>query len=150
MRFLVCTVLLCITTMAFAGDGSHAEYVGGTVAAIEQRSDGRMRTTDEQFFVFEGSKARVAIPYDRINLLEYGQNVGRRYVAAVLISPIFLISKSRQHFLTVGYTDDDGKQQALVFRVGKGDIRMVLVTLEARTGRKVQYQDTEARKAGKG
>jgi hypothetical protein len=34
--------------------------------------------------------------------------------------------------------------------VDKGDIRSVLVSLEARTGRKVQYQDDEARKAGKG
>jgi hypothetical protein len=38
----------------------------------------------------------------------------------------------------------------VVFRVEKGDIRSVLVGLEARTGRRVEYQDDEARKAGKG
>jgi hypothetical protein len=69
---------------------------------------------------------------------------------AALLSPMFLLSKSRQHFLTVGYTDADGHQQAMVFRVAKGDVRTVLVSLEARTGVKVQYQDLEARKAGKG
>jgi hypothetical protein len=37
-----------------------------------------------------------------------------------------------------------------VFRVDKGDIRSVLASLEARTGRRVEYQDQEARKAGKG
>jgi hypothetical protein len=35
-----------------------------------------------------------------------------------------------------------------VFRVGKGDIRPVLAALEARTGRRVEYQDDNARKNG--
>jgi len=48
--------------------------------------------------------------------------------------------------LTIGYTDQ-GKQQALVFRVDKSAIRATLATLEARTGLKVTFQDQEARKA---
>jgi len=59
------------------------------------------------------------------------------------------MSKKRTHFLTVGYEDDHGHQQALVFRVSKGDIRALLACLEARTGRKVEFQDVEARKGGK-
>jgi hypothetical protein len=61
-----------------------------------------------------------------------------------------LLSKARKHFVTLGYVDAEGKQQVLVFQVGKGDIRSVLAGLEARTGRRVEYQDDEARKAGKG
>jgi len=76
--------------------------------------------------------------------------VSRRYAAAILISPVLLLSKSRKHFLTIGYTDPDGRQQALVLRVEKGDIRSVLAGLEARTGRRIEYQDAEARKAAKG
>jgi hypothetical protein len=38
----------------------------------------------------------------------------------------------------------------LIFRVEKADVRGVLVSLEARTGRKITFQDDEARKAGKG
>jgi len=34
--------------------------------------------------------------------------------------------------------------------VEKGDVRVVLASLEARTGVKVTFQDEEARKAGKG
>ena len=55
-----------------------------------------------------------------------------------------------QHFLTVGFQDDDGHQQALVFKVSKNDIRLTLVALEARTGQTVRFQDEEARIAGKG
>jgi hypothetical protein len=71
-------------------------------------------------------------------------------LTAVLISPLFLLSKKRQHFLTVGYSDEEGRQQAMIFRVNKDDIRAMLVSLEARTGRKVEFQDDDARKAGKG
>ena len=146
----VCVALLASACVCLAAEGGRVEYVGGTVQGLEEKTGGRVRTTDEQFFVFDAHRGRVAIPYDRINLLEYGQKVDRRYLIAAVISPMFLLSKSRQHYLTVGYADDTGHQQAMVFRVQKGDIRMVLVTLEARTGRKVQYQDDEARKAGKG
>ena len=37
-----------------------------------------------------------------------------------------------------------------MFRVDKNDIRATLVSLEARTGQRIQYQDEEARKAGQG
>ena len=105
---------------------------------------------NEQFLVFATGKASWRVPYERINLLEYGQKVDRRILAAVLISPLFLLSKKRQHFLTVGYEDEEGRQQAMIFRVDHNDIRSMLVSLEARTGRKVQFQDDEARKSGKG
>jgi len=124
--------------------------VGGTISQIPQGCAGRAQTTDEQFFVFYSRGATWRVPYDTIDLLEYGQKVDRRYLAAVIISPLFLLSRSRAHFLTVGYTDENGRHQALIFRVNKDDIRGALVSLEARTGRRVEFQDEEARKAGKG
>jgi hypothetical protein len=60
-----------------------------------------------------------------------------------------LLSKSRKHFVTLGYTGSEGQQQALVFQVEKGDIRTVLASLEARTGRRIEYQDDEARKGNR-
>jgi hypothetical protein len=100
--------------------------------------------------VFQAKSLSLQVPYARINLLEYGQKVNRRYAMAVLVSPILLLSKARKHFLTVGYTDPQGQQQALVFQVNKDDVRSVLVALEVKTGLRVQFQDEEARKAGKG
>ena len=136
--------------MASAADGFPADYIGGTLSSMNTKTDGVLKTSDENFLAFRAKKNQVRITYSKINLLEYGQKVDRRYAMAFLISPVFILSKSRQHFLTVGYTDDEGRQQAMVFKVSKGSIRSVLVGLEARTGLKVQYQDGEARKAGKG
>ena len=64
-------------------------------------------------------------------------------------SPLFVLTKKRDHYVTVGFELEDGQQQALLFRVDKDDVRPLLVSLEARSGRKVSYQDDEARKAGK-
>lgn len=145
--------MLCLVVCAAVsagGKGGHAEYVGGTIAQIPDGCSGTVAAVDEQYFVFYSKKASWRVPYEKINLIEYGQKVDRRYVAAVLISPLFLLAKKRQHFLTVGYADDDNRQQAMIFRVSKDDIRMMLVSLEARTGRKVEFQDDDARKGGKG
>lgn len=130
--------------------GGSAEYVGGTIAQIPPGCAGIVQAVDQEYFVFYAKNASWRVPYDRINLLEYGQKVDRRYIAAVLVSPLFLLAKKRQHFLTVGYSDEQGHQEAMIFKVNKDDIRAVLVVLEARTGRKVEFQDDDARKAGKG
>ena len=148
-RFVLLLVLAAGAAWA-GGKGSHAAYMGGTIAEIPEGCSGRMEAMDERFLVFATGKASWRVPYERINLLEYGQKVDRRVLAAVLISPLFLLSKKRQHFLTVGYEDEEGRQQAMIFRVDHNDIRSMLVSLEARTGRKVQFQDDEARKSGKG
>jgi hypothetical protein len=111
---------------------------------------GVLNTREDEVFLFETKGVTVQVPYDKINVVEYGQRVGRRYAEAVLLSPIFLLAKTRKHYLTVGFTDDRGRQQAMVFLVGKGEIRTMLVCLEAKTGRKVEYQDDDARRAGKG
>jgi hypothetical protein len=124
--------------------------VGGTVEQLQPGADGQIHTTNAYSLLVTTSKLAIGVPYKRINLIEYGQNVNRRIGMAIIVSPLFLLSKSRKHFLTVGYTDDEGQQQAMVFRVEKGNIRAVLASLEARTGLRVQYQDEEARKAGKG
>ena len=144
--------LLFLASALWAGNvsGSHAEYLGGTRPDIPSNSSGEIRTTDQVFLVFVSKKVEVKVPYERVNLLEYGQTVSRRYVEAVVLSPLLLLAKKRQHFLTIGFQDDNGQQQAMVFKVDKQDIRLALVSLEARTGQKVQYQDEEARIAGKG
>lgn len=143
-------MLLCSFVALAARSGSRAEYIGGTRADIPEKNTGEIKITDEIYFEFLSKHTEVKVPYERINLIEYGQKVDRRYLAAVVISPLFLLAKKREHFLTVGFQDDDGKQQAMVFRVDKNDVRLTLVALEARTGQQVQYQDEEARIAGKG
>jgi hypothetical protein len=159
--------LLFAATVQFcwAGVGSHdTMYVGGTVD-IKQGTEGKSFTNDEKTFLFEYTiktdKERwsqpgtwtftesLAIPYERMDSLEYGQKVGRRIGLAVMVNPLFLLSKKRKHFLTIGYTDQNDKQQTVVLELGKDVVRATLATLEARSGRKIEYQDEEARNSGR-
>jgi hypothetical protein len=148
VRGILAALWLVLPVVALAQ--SKAEYVGGTAPQMTIGSEGSLQVNDERYFAFYSTKSNVRVGYDQINLIEYGQQVSRRIGYAIVISPLFMLTKSRKHFLTLGYMAEDGKQQALVFRVDKNDIRATLVSLEARTGLKIEYQDEEARKAGKG
>jgi len=125
------------------------EYAGGTIPVVDAGVSGSIFLGDDHYLAFYSKKSQFRVPYSEVNLLEYGQQVDRRLGLAIVISPLFIMSKSRKHFLTIGYTDEFGRQQAIVFRVDKNTIRTTLVSLEARTGRRIEYQDEEARKAGK-
>ncbi len=154
MRRLI-SALLVVTLLspsaAFAVDGKKAAYAGGTVAGIRQQAEGTFQTSDPERLRFDAGKhGGLEIPYKNITGLEYGQKAGRRVAVAVLISPLALFSKKRNHFLTVTYTDASGAEQAAVFELGKDIIRTSLKVLEVRSGREIEYQDEDARKSGLG
>jgi hypothetical protein len=82
-----------------AGDASeHVHYIGGTISALPGKTDGYVNTRQEDVFLFQTKGVTVQIPYDKINVLEYGQRVSRRYVEAILLSPVFLLSKTKKHY----------------------------------------------------
>ncbi len=150
-RFSIALLVVSLTATSLAGGrGGKVEYVGGTVAELTEGPKGQLITTNDEHLIFQSKKVLYVVRWEGINLVVYGQKASRRYALAAAISPLLLMSKSRRHYLTLGYTDEEGDQQALVFRVDKNDIRMMLVCLEARTNLPVEYQDDEARRAGKG
>ena len=151
LALTICFSAICIPL--FAGIPSHkAVYIGGTVKGLKENIEGIMSTKKDgkQLFFDYNKKDQFAIPYDRVDSLEYGQKAGRRVGLAIAVTPIALLSKKRRHYLTINYTDADDKQQAAVFELGKDIVRVTLSSLEARTGRKIEYQDEEARNSSKG
>ena len=150
---MIRTALVALTTLVLAAPSVAAErgfktqFVGGTVPELPMKSDVVIYLAAADSLRLEYGKSALAIPCQKITAIEYGQSVSRRYAAAVLISPVLLLSKSRKHFVTVGYVDSQEHQQVMVLRVDKGDIRPLLAALEARTGRRVEYQDEDARKS---
>jgi hypothetical protein len=148
---LVLCLLILFSISTEAGlDSKKAMYIGGTVTSIKEQTEGKASTNDEKVFLFVYKEGRLTIPYDRVNDLEYGQKAGRRLGLALTISPWLLFSKKRKHFLTIGFQDENDKQQAAVFEIGKDIVRTTLASMEARTGKKIDYQDDEARKSGLG
>lgn len=79
--------------------------------------------------------------------------LGAAIGTTALLGPIGLVtlfSKKRKHFLTVGYKDAEGMDQVAVFELGKDIVRTTLPIIEKRSGKTLEYQDDEARKASKG
>jgi len=154
MRRLIAASLSAFLLLAIPVEAGLASkktmYVGGTLTAIKEHAEGVCSTNDEKTFVFDYKEGKLNVPYSRINDLEYGQKAGRRLGLALTVSPWLLLSKKRKHFLTIGFQDENDKQQAAVFELGKDIVRTTLASLEARTGKKIDFQDEEARKSGVG
>lgn len=144
-------MLFVLASLLQARDnGNRVLYVGGTVPGIPNKSSARIDLHQDDALKLSVRGDLFVVPYKNVTTLEYGMRMSRRYIEAALISPMFLLGKKKTHFLTIGYTDTQGNQQAMVLEVGKDDIRVLLVSLEAKTGKVVEFQDEEARKAGKG
>lgn len=163
VRFLLIASLLS-PSLALALDSKGAAYFGGTVStfvAAKEPVEGMLDTRTEDALGFKASDKpyagqSVSIPYDSIIDLEYGQKAGRGIGAAVgtaiLLGPLGLLtlfSKKRKHYLTVGFKDAQGKDQVAVMELGKDIVRTTLAVVETRSGKKIEYQDDEAKKSGK-
>jgi hypothetical protein len=158
-------LLLALGTEAtgIASVGSkEAAYFGGTVTAFagaRNPIEGHIDTANESVLAFSATDKpfigqAVSIPYASVIDIEYGQKAGRRVGAAigysVLLGPVgllTLLSKKRNHYLTVGYHGTDGKDQVVVFEIGKDIIRTTLAIVEARSGKKIVYQDADAQRS---
>ncbi len=140
MSFLLPTVLLA------AVRGKEVMYVGGTIKAVPEATEGLLDTDNEKALVFKSPKGQFEIPYEKITSLEYGQKAGRRLGVALVITVWALFSKKRRHFLTIGFTDDQDKPQGVVLEIPKGYTKTTLTIVEVRSGRKVEYESEEARK----
>jgi hypothetical protein len=157
IRFLSVLMIVVFTADVSPAsvDSKKAEYIGGTVNAIPANTQAVLDLSGESAMDFKWKSGDWNIPYVSVTSLEYGQHAGRRVgatVGAALALGVFalpiLLSKKRRHYLTIGFTDSDGKPQAAIFEIGKDAIRSSLTVLETRTGKKMDYEDDEARKAG--
>ncbi len=167
-RAILLSLCFCLflPSVALAGLGSKkTAYQGGTTKdkdfpGAKGPVEGNLNTSGEDALKFEYKWSKAAkvygIPYKDFIDIEYGQKAGRRVGAsigtALLLGPIglfLLFSKKRRHFVTIGYKEGD-KEQVAVFELGKDIVRTTLPILEARSGKKIEYQDEEAKKASKG
>lgn len=144
-RFLVC---LMVPLSMLGGIGSRdTVYVGGTLPSIKAGTEGRSSTGDDKAWLFTYEGGQLAIPYQRISRLEYGQRAGYRVALAIVaLNPAAAFVKKKRHFLTINFTDDARTEGAAVFELGKDIIQSSLQALQARSARPVVYTDKGARK----
>jgi len=127
--------------------------MGGTENQIKDSTEGRASAKDEKSFVFEYIRRELNNSVDQVNDTEYGQKAGRRLGVAIMVTPLALFSKKRKHYLSIGWKDErdeQDKQHAAIFELGKAVVRTTLATIEARTERAGRSSGRRARKSGMG
>ena len=148
-RTLGCLLIAVLLSPAslFAGiDKQAAMYLGGTVKEIPEQTEGRLDFAQNDRMIFRWKDRSWELPYKQIKSLEYGQKQGMRVGVAIAVSVLALFSRKRRHFLTLGFEDAQGVKHAALIEIGKAKVKASLAILEARTGLKVEYESSEARK----
>jgi hypothetical protein len=143
------TAAVMLPTTLWALGSSKAMYVGGTITAkIPEKTEGTLDTTSREKLIFIADKGKgvAELPYKLIDGFEYGQKASHRIKTALLLTPWSLFSKKRRHYLSFIWKDEEGNDQGVVLELGKDLLRPTVMVLEARTGKKVVFQDEEAQK----
>ena len=127
-----------------SGKFDHAEYMQATASGQKKAApavkgnlsfDAEKKSID---FLDQKGAAVFSIKYDSIKTILYEQTSKPRYAEAVLISPLFLFSHSKKHFLTIQYTDATGTGQFVIVHLDKKNAREAVAAAEAQTGKKVE------------
>jgi hypothetical protein len=138
---------------AFAGDAEisggvlkfdRAEYMKATSSGQKKaepaiKGDLCFDTTKKKVEFRCGDRVPAfSISYDSVKSLLYEQAAKPRYTEAVLISPLFLLSHAKKHFLTIQYTDSAGTSQFVIVHLDKKNAREAIAATESQTGKAVE------------
>jgi len=144
------TFVLLLSLNVFAAEKfNHAEYLKPKTADSANKKDTNPIKGEVAFdqsaktlsFVDQKGAAVVTIPYDKIKSMLYEKTSRPRYAEGLLLSPFFLFTKTKKHFLTVQYTDSSGNGQFIVIHMDKSNARDIVATAEADTGKKVDVSE---------
>jgi hypothetical protein len=140
---LVAALLLATETFA-ASQFNHAEFFKATSAG-QKKSGSSVKgtlsfdaTKKSVEFLSESNATAFSIKYDVIKDLLYEQTSTPRYAEAVLISPLFLLSNSKKHYLTIQYTDSAGTGQFVIVHLDKKNAQQAVAAAQAQTGKPVE------------
>jgi hypothetical protein len=129
---------------SYSGKFNHAEYMQATAAGQKKAApavkgslcfDTEKKTVD---FLDQNGAAAFSIRYGAIRTILYEKTSKPRYAEAILISPLFIFSHSKNHFLTIQYADDSGAGQFVIVHLDKKNVREAVAVAEAQTGKKVE------------
>jgi hypothetical protein len=148
MRVRVCLVLVILLTAAPAGTavrGHECMYVAGTVASLAANTVGTLDMSDKQSLIFVTPGKRIELfAWDRVESLTYGEKVNTRWTVAISTRFGAPFNTRRRHFLTVAFEDGQGHPGGALLEIAKNDVNSALIVMEARTGRRVQFESADA------
>jgi len=121
-----------------------AEYLPGTTTGQMKAGqavkgtlvfDTQKRNVD---FLQESGSPALSIKFDSIKTMTYERASKPRMAEAVLISPLFLLSSAKKHYLTIQYADESGVGKYAILHLHKKNAQQAVACAEAQTGKKVE------------
>jgi hypothetical protein len=146
MMLLVCSSLLAQDKQAKQDDHKFqkAEYFQGTTTG-QKKAGSTIKGTlffdnanKQVAFLQESGSPAVAIDYSKIKAITYERASKPRYAAAVLVSPLFLLSHSKKHYMTFQYSGENSEGKYAIVQLDKSNARQAVACAEAQTGVKVE------------
>lgn len=142
--FALTAALLGPNLCMAANEFNHAEYFQATTngqkkagAPVKGTISFNVEKKSIDFLNEKGGSA-FTIGFDAVKTMLYEQSAKPRYAEAVLISPLFLLSHSKKHYLTIQYTAADGAGQYVIVHLDKKNAQEAVAAAEAATGKKVE------------
>jgi hypothetical protein len=129
---IVLCLLFALVAPLLAVEGNQVMYIGGTVAALNVDTIGRLDTTSETALGFESSGTKLLIPYADIQSFEYSAEVTHHLGVIAGVAVALLKQRERRHFFRVTYRGSDNTTQVAVFEVPKQMPRTLEAVLKAR------------------
>jgi hypothetical protein len=145
--FVVCLTIAVSVAFAASPRNDQAAYVGGTLS-IARGAMGILDVSAPKALLFTYGETSYSIPYDVITGMEWSDKLGRReksmsaQTRTIMAAPIHLWKKKLQ-YLTFSFREGEGNQVA-IFELAEDTIRPLVPALEARTGKKVEFEDSLA------
>ena len=120
--------------------GVHAPKVEGQKKSANPVKGHVIFDKEKKVMEFQDTKGQiiVTIPYDKMKSLLYEKTSKPRYAEAILVSPFFLFSKTKKHFLSIQYSDANGAGAFCMLHMDKGNSTDIVNTAEAETGKHVE------------
>ena len=120
----------------------HADYVSGS-AAIANGTGGSLNLEDAKEFHFDYEGGAFKLPYERITGVELAMKPGVKALFASAVSWVPKLGKKQGRLLTISYKGENGAGEAATFEIGKVEFQSISSILEARTGKRVHYEDID-------
>jgi hypothetical protein len=130
-RMVLVVAVLALSTAAFAANEPQAVYIGGT-AKLAAGTSGHFDTTQPDNLVFDGSGAKLTIPYTQVESFSQETKMAHPYGVLPIIAVGLVTRLHRLHYVRISYRDDAKVSQVAVFEVPKDVPQVLMPILEAR------------------
>lgn len=141
-KLLALALLLNLAAISLAQEFNHAELFKGATPNSKKGDSvkGSLKFNQDKKqieFVDQQGAPELSINHETIKSMLYERAAKPRYAEGILIAWPLLFTKSKKHYLTIQYNDPQGAGQYAIMRLDKNNVRDVLATAEAQTGKKV-------------